>query len=311
MRAEHRAGMMTARPRGACSAGQGRRMQGMSEAAGVQAGRDLERVSRLFSGEHARWWRELYAGPARSPEEHFFRQRRDIACTQLAMRVAQDAAVLDLGCGAAPVLARLRRWGWRCTGLDGSADMLAQARHRLQTQGLADDDLHLGDARVLPFADASFGAVICLGVISYVENHEAVLAEIRRVLKPGGIALVSCRSALAPALWDPWQWVRRTARRVLRGAPGPEPFTPGRFMRPSEVRDDLQAAGLQVAEEIGIGYGPPRWAGHEWLPTRLALRLDSAVARLAARSRWRRVLHRAADIHLWVVRKPADQERAA
>ena len=283
----------------------------MGDAAGVQSRQDLEPVRRLFSGDHARWWRELYAGSPRSAQEHFFRQRRDVACAQLAMRVAHETPVLDLGCGAAPVLARLRRWGWRCTGLDGSPEMLAQARERLVAAGLDDSDLRLGDARALPFADASFGAVVCLGVISYVEDHQAVLGEIRRVLVPGGIALVSCRSATAPVIWDPWQWVRRAARRVLRGAARPEAFTPGRFMPPHEVRGDLQAAGLEVLEEIGIGYGPPRLAGREWLPHALVMRLDAALSRLAKGNRAGRWLRPAADIQLWVVRSPAVQGPAA
>lgn len=283
----------------------------MSEAAGVQVGRDLEAVRRMFSGDHARWWRELYAGPPRTAEESFFRQRRDVACALIAEHVPHDVPVLDLGCGAAPVLVRLRRGPWLCTGLDGSAEMLAQARRRLVEAGLDDGDLHLGDARHLPFADQAFGAVVCLGVISYVEDHTAVLAEIHRVLRPGGLALVSCRSAEAPVIWDPWQWVRRATRAVLRRPPRREVFTPGRFMRPAEVRADLAAAGFQVVEERGIGFGPPRWAGKAWWPMSLALRVDAALSGLASRvveSRGlaARVLRRAADIHLWVVQRPQE-----
>jgi SAM-dependent methyltransferase len=283
----------------------------MNDAAGVQTGRDLQAVRRMFSGDHARWWRELYAGPPRTAEESFFRQRRDVACEQIAERVPHDVPVLDLGCGAAPVLVRLRRGPWHCTGLDGSAEMLAQARRRLVEAGLHAGDLHLGDARQVPFADQAFGAVVCLGVISYVEDHPAVLAEIHRVLRPGGLAWVSCRSAEAPVIWDPWQWARRAARAALRRPPRREVFTPGRFMRPAEVRADLAAAGLQVVEEMGIGFGPPRWAGKPWWPTALALRLDKALSGLTSgaldpRGGAARTLRRAADIQLWVVQRPQE-----
>jgi hypothetical protein len=82
-------------------------------------------------------------------------------------------------------------------------------------------------------------------------------------------------------------------------------------MPPHEVRGDLQAVGLEVLEEIGIGYGPPRLAGREWLPHALVMRLDAALSRLAKGNRAGRWLRPAADIQLWVVRSPAVQGPAA
>jgi ubiquinone/menaquinone biosynthesis C-methylase UbiE len=270
---------------------------------------DLQPVQALFSGAHARWWNELYAREVRTPEAHFFRQRRDTVLALLDQRVPKDHPVLDLGCGAGPVLEALRRAGWPCTGLDGAPDMLGQARERLAAAGLASDDLHLGDCRATPFAAGRFEAVLCLGVISYVEDYEPVLREIHRVLRPGGLAVVSCRNAANPVYSDPWRLATAAVRRVL-GRHRPEPFTPGRFLDRTVVRSQLQRAGFTVEREIGIGFGPPRLAGRPLLGDAAAIRLSDAIGRLASRTGLWPLARRATDISLWVLCKPLPGEAA-
>jgi ubiquinone/menaquinone biosynthesis C-methylase UbiE len=264
---------------------------------------DLPPVQALFSGAHARWWSELYAREIQTPEAHFFRQRRDAVLALLAQRVPQDRPVLDLGCGAGPVLAALRAAGWSCTGLDGAPDMLGQARERLAAAGLSSEDLHLGDCRATPFEANRFDAVLCLGVISYVEDYRPVLREIHRVLRPGGLAVVSCRNAANPVLSDPWRLATGLVRRLLRRV-RPEPFTPGRFLDRSVVREQLERAGLVVEREVGIGFGPPRLAGRPLLGDAAAIRLSDAIGRLASRAGLWPLARRATDISLWVLRKP-------
>ena len=265
---------------------------------------DLRSVQTLFSGAHARRWSELYAREVQTPEAHFFRQRRDTVLALLAQRVPKDRPVVDPGCGAGPVLAALRAAGWPCTGLDGAPDMLAQARGSLAAAGLSSEELHLGDCRATPFEANRFDAVLCLGVISYVEDYQPLLAEIQRVLRPGGLAVVSCRNAANPVVSDPWRLATGLARRLLRRI-RPEPFTPGRFLDRSVVRVQLKQAGLVVEREIGIGFGPPRWAGRPLLGDAAAIRLSDAIGRLASRAGLWPLARRATDISLWVLHKPA------
>ncbi len=95
--------------------------------------------------------------------------------------------ILDVGCGTGFLLERLHRAvpGVRLAGVDPVPEMLALARRRLP--GLAADRLlREAAAERLPFADASFDAVVSASVFHYVRQPGAALAEVRRVLRPGG-----------------------------------------------------------------------------------------------------------------------------
>ncbi|GGS86989.1 class I SAM-dependent methyltransferase [Nonomuraea spiralis] len=96
--------------------------------------------------------------------------------------------ILDAGCGSGPLFAALRDRGAVVTGIDASAGMLEQARRRLG----ADAELRVADlAGPLPFPDEAFDDVTASLVLHYLEDWGPTLAELRRVLKPGGRLLVS------------------------------------------------------------------------------------------------------------------------
>jgi SAM-dependent methyltransferase len=98
--------------------------------------------------------------------------------------VAAGSEVLDLGCGAG-MLALLGRKGVRLTGVDLSP----QATTDAVRNGYA--AAHVAPATALPFADGSFDHVVSLDVLGHVEaaDKDAVLAEVKRVLRPGGTTL--------------------------------------------------------------------------------------------------------------------------
>jgi len=76
------------------------------------------------------------------------------------------------------------------TGIDISEAMLGQARERLEQLGRPDVDLRLMDATELSYPDATFDHVLAPYVISVVPEPRKVMAEMRRVCKPGGTVLV-------------------------------------------------------------------------------------------------------------------------
>lgn len=97
--------------------------------------------------------------------------------------------ILDVGCGAGPLLESLRDRGAVVTGVEPSIKMLELARQRLGE----DVALHQGGlgGDPLPFPDGAFDdAIVCL-VLHYLEDWKAPLAELRRVLVPGGRLIVA------------------------------------------------------------------------------------------------------------------------
>ena len=96
-------------------------------------------------------------------------------------------AVLEVGCGAAVDLARFAKGGAICTGIDLAASAIELARANFGQQGLT-ADLRVADGEAMPFPDNSFDFVYAHGVVQYTSHPERLVAECRRVLKPGGRA---------------------------------------------------------------------------------------------------------------------------
>lgn len=96
--------------------------------------------------------------------------------------------ILDAGCGSGPLSAALRERGAVVTGIDASARMLALAKQRLGD----DVPLYLVDLHDrLPFDDGAFDDVAASLVLHYLEDWGPTLAELRRVLRPGGRLIAS------------------------------------------------------------------------------------------------------------------------
>lgn len=89
----------------------------------------------------------------------------------------------------------------RVTGIDFSGEMLAKAQSKVTRLGIADRvELHRMDARELAFEDDSFDTVAAMHVLSVVPEPERVMAEISRVLKPGGTVVITNHFARASGL---------------------------------------------------------------------------------------------------------------
>jgi len=87
--------------------------------------------------------------------------------------------ILDLGCGDGQLTQRIAATGADVLGVDASLEMVRAARER----GIVAD---LGDAEQLPYADKTFDAVFSNAALHWVRDQDAMIAQIDRVLKPGG-----------------------------------------------------------------------------------------------------------------------------
>jgi ubiquinone/menaquinone biosynthesis C-methylase UbiE len=177
-----------------------------------------------------------------------------------------DRRILDVGCGSGPLFAALREQGATVTGMDSSTKMLELARRRLGP-GAA---LHLADlGNPLPFADDSFDDVIASLVLHYLQDWAAPLAELRRVLTPGGRLIASVDHPFASQLQagagaDYFATRRWSFEWTFGGHSALMSF----WHRPLHAMTDaFTAAGFRIAV---ISEPPPAPAAHELFPDELA-----------------------------------------
>jgi ubiquinone/menaquinone biosynthesis C-methylase UbiE len=264
----------------------------------------VDDVQQRFSREVAAVkWNDLYSRDTPVLEEVSFRQRRDYTVEQVSRHCAPGSRVLDLGCGTGPVLVELMRRGFECTGMDYSPDMLDFARQRIREAGFDDSRIQQGDCRKTPFADASFDAVVCLGVISYVENYEVVLAEMRRILKPGGLLVVSFRNKFNPVISDPVA-LGKVVVKWLMGRRDPEIYAIGQFLDHRVFLRKIQPLDFQLLEFRGMGFGPFRVAGRTLLGESAAVKLSNGVDAVVRAVHGRFIARWMADVSVWVYRSP-------
>lgn len=249
----------------------------------------------------ARRWSDMYGVRTEHAEEHFFRQRCDYTVNHVLAHCGRNATILDLGCGSGPVTAALRQQGRHVIALDYSPDMLQLAARRLAGQGAATTGLVRGDSRRLPFRDQALDAVVCLGVISYVQDYACVLREIRRVLKRDGRLVLSTRNEWNPRFFDPIEPVKAAYRR-LRYVPRRPPAVIGRFLPPGDVDRRLADEGFSTEVFTGMGFGPPRFNRRTLLSTPASIRLSDGMDRLFSRLNVRLPYRWLADVNLWVCR---------
>ena len=161
--------------------------------------------------------------------------------------------MLDLGCGKGRFAARLEEAGAKVVGLDLSAAMLAEAK------GL---DRVRASARRLPFADGAFDAVVAVEVFEHLAGLDAVLGEVRRVLRPGGRLAVVDKNAGSWNAQRPWlpnlavKWIDEKRGRWMYPSGGPVRerwFWPGAFRaRLARAFDDVRVEYLLSPAEAGV-----------------------------------------------------------
>ena len=190
--------------------------------------------------------------------EHLYARVHAILVRALAPRPDDSAPrALDAGCGHGAQTALLARLGYRTHGVDLSRALLAIARHRVPGATFA-----RADVTALPYPAGVFDVVSCCGsTLSFVDDCDAALAELSRVLRPGGRLLIECEhapsldlgwTALSALLGDAlgygvapktlWRALRRRSGTIRLPYPGYGDIT---LFRTRALRRRLRTAGFR------------------------------------------------------------------
>ena len=164
--------------------------------------------------------------------------------------------VLDMGCGAGRHSFEMYRRGADVVALDQDADELATVREwfaAMREEGSVPDgaeaDVKQGDALALPFPDGEFDRVVAAEVLEHIPDDAAAIAELVRVLRPGGTMAVTVPRWLPEkvcwALSEEYHQVEGGHVRIYRGG---------------ELAGRLEAAGLRVTGRAHAhGLHAPYW----------------------------------------------------
>lgn len=172
----------------------------------------FEEVEAYRYGEYAPWMRELMEFDRHAGED-----------------------LLEIGGGLGTDLAQFARHGARTTDLDLSLGHLRLAEENFRLRGLRGRFVH-HDAERLPFDDETFDVVYSNGVIHHTPNTRAVVREIRRVLRPGGKAIVMVYAEHSLHYWRNLVWAIGIKEEALRT------YSMGEIMSRSVERSDNAGA---------------------------------------------------------------------
>ena len=147
-------------------------------------------------------------------------------------RVRAADGVLDVACGTGVVAVTAARLGARVTGLDLTPELLERARENAKTANVS-IDFHEGDVEKLPFDNAEFDVVLSQYGHMFAPRPEIAIAEMLRVLRPGG--------TIAFSTWPPEMIVGRMFMLAAKHAPPPPPGVspPPQWGDPNIVRERL------------------------------------------------------------------------
>jgi ubiquinone/menaquinone biosynthesis C-methylase UbiE len=161
---------------------------------------------------------------------------------------------IDVACGPGFLTMALATRCAAVIGIDATGELLSRARAEAERRGLRNIEFRDGDAEQLPFDDATFDAATCRAAFHHFVRPERVLAEMKRVVKPGrSIMIADMLTSEDPAKAEMHNRIERLC----------DP-THTRALSASEFQRLFAAAGLEVVMQPGrpIDYDVEEWLEH-------------------------------------------------
>lgn len=208
-------------------------------------------------------------------------KRKELVLECLDRFGLRGGALLDVGCGPAVFTPMLGSRGFEIWGVDASPGVVALAREVMAGTPYGDRaHFSLGDVEHLDFRDGTFDAALAVGLFEYLPGDAVALRELHRVLKPGGIAIVTLQNRCS--YYTVVRWLVRPLRPLLRALLGRR--LPGRqlcghhWSRSHTAKGFVAAARRSGFTPVGLDY-----VNFALIPFNLPIRLPRAYFRLLDR----------------------------
>lgn len=178
---------------------------------------------------------------------------KDAVCRTLGIVPAgqkpfKNLKIIDIGCGGGLVTEPLARLGGTVTGIDASPELIAIATDHAMAQGLEIDYRAVLSSELVKQRQ-TFDVVTALEVIEHVDDPQSLLNDIAKLLKPGGVAILSTPNRTPQSFLKGIIAAEYIARWVPRGT-----HDWNRFIKPSELVTMAEAAGLRATDTMGLHY---------------------------------------------------------
>lgn len=230
-------------------------------------------LTRAYFDSTSDYWQAIYESDApKTYAAYRLRQQHQFALAFVRSH-SHIQQVLELGCGAGLLAMDFAEAGYNVTAVDIAPKMIERAQAMAKARQV-EVDWRVDKAETLPDADGRYDAVIALGLLSNIPKLDAALAEMWRVVRPGGVLVVTMPNAfaldvwvalprsLSIMIWSP-RFRRLTARigniwRFVRRRPlkDPQALRYGRTMSSFAMLKKLQAAHFDDVQPHARAYGP-------------------------------------------------------
>lgn len=154
----------------------------------------------LYAADDSRWTGATLVR-AIDDLEDMFRAREHLAAVEMPLNHLPGKKVLEIGCGGGGHSALFVRRGASVVAVDITPERAASAALKFSLLPGGDGRAYQADAENLPFRDGVFDIVYSNGVLHHSENTGRALAEVRRVLKPGGRAVLMLYARHSATFW--------------------------------------------------------------------------------------------------------------
>ena len=150
-----------------------------------------------------------------------------------------------------------------------------------------------------------FDCVVCLGVISYVENYENIIKEIFRILKPGGTVVLSFRNKYNLLANDPIALSKHLMKQMLITLKlrKPDKFRIGHYMVSREVSGLIKSNGFEFQSFKGIGFGPYAFWHRRLFRENVSIKISSFITQLASKLRAGFAFKLGTDVNILIFKK--------